>query len=200
MSLNYYSRIRFITNLLPLLQGASTLRRVVNVGGGGGEGPIDTSDFPAVNLSFSAIRGHLISLVTLGLEAIWKTAPTVTFIHNYPGSVPTPLLKSRMSEEQISKMEIMPVEESGDRHVFMATSAKFPEKNGGSGVSLEDCDVAIGTDGEVGSGMYSVGMDCESTFPEVRELLAGLRGKGVVEEVRSHTIAEFERITKPLYT
>ncbi len=92
----------------------------------------------------------------------------------------------------------MPVEESGERHLYLASSARFPAAEGGcDGLQLGASDeVAVGTTGDVVSGMYSVGSDCESASAAVRELLAGLREKGMVEEVWRHTEGEFRRITE----
>jgi len=44
-SLILHARNRFIVNLLPLLQQAHGLRRVITVAAGGKEGPIDANDF-----------------------------------------------------------------------------------------------------------------------------------------------------------
>lgn len=92
---------------------------------------------------------------------------------------------------------LVPLDESGERHLYLATSARFPAVKGRcDGVRLGDeVDVALGTTGEIGSGMYSVGSDCESASPAVRELLAELREKGMVEEVWRHTEGEYKRIT-----
>lgn len=50
-AVGYYGRTRFIVNLLPLLQRARHLRRVVTVLASGHEGQIDATDFQARNLS-----------------------------------------------------------------------------------------------------------------------------------------------------
>jgi hypothetical protein len=195
--LNYYTRILFITSLLPLIRSAPNLRRIISVGGGTQEGPIDETDFAALHIPLSALRGHLSTLVTLGLEAVSRTAPEVSFVHDYPGTVKTPLL-SYMSEEQMSGLTFVPLEECGERHLFLATSGRFPAKEGacdGVRVAQED-KVAVGTSGVRGSGMYSVGPDCESASVEVRELLASLREKGVGDEVWQHTEGELSRVTE----
>jgi hypothetical protein len=206
-ALTYYSRLRFITNLLPLLQHASSLRRVVCVGGGGHEGPLDPTDFPALRVPRLKLRGHLVTLISLGLEAVARTAPDISFVHDYPGTVNTTLL-SRMSGVAGALMRAyvcllgpwvcVPVEESGERHLYLATSARFPQLTGGSAaVRLGDeIGVALGTTGEIGSGVYSVGWDCESASCAVLELLAGLMEKGMVDEVWRHTEGEFKRITE----
>lgn len=105
---------------------------------------------------------------------------------------------ARVVDYLVGRWVCVPIEESGERHLYLATSANFAPLRGESvGVRLEDeVGVAVGTTGEIGSGVYSVGWDCDSASPAVREMLAGLRGKGMVEEVWRHTEGEFERITQ----
>ncbi|KAI0490026.1 NAD(P)-binding protein [Xylaria cf. heliscus] len=195
-ALNYYARIRFIDNLLPLIRSAPGFRRVVSVGGGGYESEVDTTDIPALRVPLDKIRGHLTSVVTLGLEAIAPTAPEVSFVHDYPGSVRTKLL-SYLPEEVMKTLTFIPIDESGERQLFNATSARFPPANGAdNGVALgEGVGIATGTSGVAGSGLYSVGSDCEDVSPTVTELLAGMRERGLVQEVRQHTEDEFRRVT-----
>ncbi|KAI0421198.1 NAD(P)-binding protein [Xylaria grammica] len=195
-ALNYYARIRFITNLLPLIRQAPSLRRVVTVGGGGHEDELDRTDFPAFNIPAEKLRGHLTSLVTLGIEAVAQNAPEVGFVHDYPGTVRTKLLDN-MPEERLKTLKFVPIDESGQRHLFLATSAKFPPANGvaAGGVPLGDgVEVAVGTSGEVGSGVYSIGADCEGVSPGVLKLLHDLRERGLVQEVSRHTEDEFRQI------
>ena len=101
-----------------------------------------------------------------------------------------------MSEDMLRTYVLVPLDESGERHLYLATSARFPAVKGRcDGVRLGDgVDVALGTTGEMGSGVYWLGSDCESASPAVRELLAELREKGMVEEVWRHTEGEFKRI------
>lgn len=197
-ALNYYSRLRFITNLLPLIQSpaSAAFRRIVTVGGGGKEGPIDAADFPALRVPLPKLRPHLTTLITLGLESVAKIAPEVSFIHDYPGSVITGLYRN-MESPPFDASSSVSIEESGERHLYLATSAKFPPKEGErTAVRLGDgVEVALGTTGEMGTGVYSVGEDCESASKEVVELLAGLREQGMVEEVWRHTEGVFKRVS-----
>ncbi|KAI1748264.1 NAD(P)-binding protein [Xylaria castorea] len=198
-ALNYYARIRFITNLLHLVQRASALRRVVTVGGGGHESGLDTSDFQALRVSSTPekLRGPLTSLVTLGLEAVAQAAPDVSFIHDFPGSVRTKIVEA-LPEEVLRTLKWMPIDESGQRHLYLATSARYPPANGvdAAGVPLGDgIEVVVGTTGTAGSGVYSLGVDCEAASPAVLEILRSMRERGLVHEVRLHTKGEFRRIT-----
>jgi predicted deacylase len=92
----------------------------------------------------------------------------------------------------------MPIEECGERHLYLATSARYPPREGDNiAVRLNTgVQVATGTTGEIGTGVYSVEETCESASGEVVDLLAVLREKGMVEKVWRHTEQEFQRITE----
>jgi hypothetical protein len=203
----FYSRFRFIANLLPLLQRGVALRRVVTVAGGGLEGPLDSSDFPARRVPLTAIRGHLCTLISLGLESVAKIAPEVSFVHDFPGAVNTSLFDRmegivgvvmRAYIYLLGRWICVLIKECGERHLYFATSARFLQVRAGSaGVPLGDgADVACGTTGRVGSGVYSVEWDGASASSTVQKLLAGYRDKGMVEEIWQHTESEFKRITE----
>lgn len=218
-SLFHYSRTRFILNLLPLIQRSLSLRRVVSVFAGCKEGPIDLSDPQGRSMSLLAkkgkigilgARGHAASLVTLGLIALERRAPDVAFLHEFPGPV-----KSGIGREgngvMMGLMNVMfkvvgpfvniAYLECGERHLFCATSARWPagkmenaEKIGM--VSLEGgVGVARGVTGEIGSGVYSVEWDGESAGPKIEELMAQVEKEGGVGKVWEDLEAEFKRIT-----
>ena len=98
-------------------------------------GPISVNDFPARKVSALSARGHASSLVTLSLEALAKKAPDVTFIHNFPGPVKSNFLRSGQGAaisvmngifKVISPlMSFYSLEECGERHLFLATSARY---------------------------------------------------------------------------
>ena len=134
-SLLTYSRNRFIVNLLPLLQQATSLRRVITAATAGKEGPVSVDDFLARKVSALSARGHAASLITLSLEALAKKAPDVTFIHNFPGPVKTNFLRGGQGAaiavmngvfKLVSPfMSFYSIEECGERHLFLATSARY---------------------------------------------------------------------------
>ena len=203
-----YSRTRFIVNLLPLLQRATSLRRVVSVLAACKEGPVDTDDFQGWKVPMLSQRGHAGSLVTLSLEALAKKAPDVSFIHDFPGPVKTNIYRGGEGAaiwvlnavfKLLGPMINISNQESGERHLFLATSARYPARTGGdatSGVPLAGgVAVARGTDGTSGSGVYSIDWDGESAGPKVEELLAKFRQEGLVEKVWNNTEEEFKRIT-----
>lgn len=135
-------------------------------------------------------------LITLGLEALAQTAPDVSFVHDYPGTVKTPFLK-HIPVEMLRNQVFVPLDESGERHLYLITSVRFAAAKGGcDGVRLGgEVVVARGTTGMLGSGVYSVGSDCESASSATLELIAEEREKGMVEKVWQHTEEEYKRIT-----
>jgi len=235
----YYARLRFIVNLLPQLQRATGLRRVVSVLAGTKEGPVQTDDMQVRRMSVLRARGHAASLTTLALEeAAQRSAATistsgagpVSFVHAYPGFVRTPLGRKDVSGATatalvavnavlgiLGPLIYIPIEESGERHVFLATSARFRAATGGgsSGDGTKEADgetispslpadgvplpagvaVARGTDGKPGSGAYSVDKDGESAPPKVEQFLERLRKDGTAEKVWADLEEQFVRIT-----
>ncbi|KAF2123032.1 hypothetical protein BDV96DRAFT_639582 [Lophiotrema nucula] len=213
LTTTYYTRIRVAQNLLPLLQTAgatSPLARVVDIAGGTKEGPVDTSDLPALKIPFSQIRGHLCSMHSLALEALAEQAPTVSFIQDFPGSVPSQLyddipgwlgyvirLRFWVIKTLFGRWTCVPTEESGERHVYLGTSARYPPKEGdaiGVPISKNSREPLKGVDGGFNSGQYSVDWDCEGPGERVINVLDELKKKGVKELVWEHTNGEFERI------
>lgn len=196
-------------NLLPLLERATDLRRVVTVLGGGKEGPIVADQLGGVGLSMMSARAHISSMVTIALEEIAKKSRGVSFIHDFPGAVKTAILDdlkgifpmiARSVFKILAPFICIPIEESGERHLFLATSAKYsaPSTNSsnGSGVPLDKDDaLATGTNGTLESGVYSIGSDGESSGPKIEKLLAEIRNSGLAEKVWQHTESEFTRIT-----
>ncbi|TVY55854.1 Oxidoreductase andH [Lachnellula cervina] len=204
-SLHFYSRNRFIVNLLPLIQQARSLRRVISVFAGTYEGPIYENDFMGRGVPMRKARGHMVSMITLFLGGVAKKAPDVTFIQAYPGAVEGGLLRDpegvlmhvmKVVWKVVGPFITIPNLECGERHAFLATSSKYPASEGrDSGVSLEDgITVAQGTDGEIGSGVYSVDQFGESG-PKVTAILSKFREEGMVERLWNHTEEEFKRIT-----
>ncbi|ORX90100.1 hypothetical protein K493DRAFT_231584 [Basidiobolus meristosporus CBS 931.73] len=198
-SLVLYSRTRFIVNLLPLLKAATSLRRVISVYAGTKEGAIIDTDFQCRNVSLTKIRGHTSSLITLSLEQIAKTAPDVSFIHVFPGSVRSGITRgsglllmiARAVFTVIGRFVYMSEEDCGERQVFFSTSARYPAKNeADTGIEL-----AEGTNGEMGSGVYSVDENGEPASNAVVKMLAKLRENGTDLKLWNHINEEFVRIT-----
>jgi hypothetical protein len=138
--------------------------------------------------------------LTLSLEALARQAPEVSFIHNFPGSVDTDLIRRddglmmqfvkqffRLGTTVMGKW--VPKEECGERHAWLCLSARFPAKG------EKSAEAAVGTDGTKGSGVYSVDWDGESASTEVIKLLGEYRDEGTVDKVWKHFEDEFVRVT-----
>ncbi|TVY81324.1 Oxidoreductase lepF [Lachnellula suecica] len=90
-ALSYYSRIRLLSNLLPLLR-QSTRPRVLSLLNGGKEQAIRTEDLGlenAQNFSSRAAINHTTTMMTLALEYLSENDKTITFMHVFPGLVAT---------------------------------------------------------------------------------------------------------------
>lgn len=166
------------------------------------------NDIQGWKVPLLAGRGHASSLVTLSLEALAKKAPEVSFIHNFPGTVKSGISRGTTGVVMmvfkaiftvIGPLVYMPNKECGERHLFLATNARYP-----AGASADETKgvplvggmpVARGTDAKAGSGVYSICADGESADHKVEELLATFRKEGMVERVWEHTEGEFKRIT-----
>ncbi|KAI1349557.1 putative short-chain dehydrogenases/reductase [Xylaria sp. FL0043] len=182
-ALGTHSRLRFITNLFPLLQRAPSLRRVVSIA----------------------------AIGTLTLEeARRRYAPDVAFVHTVPGVVESGIMRDlkptlRLSiiigiSRLLAPFINVPPAESGERHVFAATSAAFApgqDAAGHVGVPLDGLPVEIcrGTDGKAGSGVYSLSPKDDPAAPKVEELLRRYREDGTAEKVWDHIAADLKRIT-----
>ncbi|KAI1423752.1 putative short-chain dehydrogenases/reductase [Xylaria sp. FL1777] len=207
-ALGIHSRLRFILNLLPLLQRADSLRRVVSVGAATCEGAIDLDNIQGRGFPLRKWRDQMAAVGTLLLEEAQRRAPEVAFVHTVPGVVESGIMRdvqvtlglsiiigiSRLLAPFIN----VPPAESGERHVFAATSAAFaPGKCKGAGVALEGMplETCRGTDGRIGSGVYSLSPKDDPASAKVEELLRQFRGDGTAQRVWDSIAADFERIT-----
>ncbi|KAL2822891.1 hypothetical protein BJX63DRAFT_426727 [Aspergillus granulosus] len=201
-ALRYYSRMRFIQNLLPLLEYTSTTSpsepsRVISIYGGGFEFPINTSDLDLKH-SFSVLNAykHSITMTTLAMEHLAKSHPNVSFIHAYPGLVGTNIYSNSFPAPVAAfyNYAIWPlmwpfsvgVEECGERHLFHLSSARYRAKASAGGVELGQGDeVAKGVDGEVGSGAYL--LNWQGEVRGSAKILEQYGNDGTAELVWKHT-------------
>jgi hypothetical protein len=172
------------------------------VGGGTKEGTIYPDDIQALHVPMYRIRGHLCMANTLALEAIARDEPSVGFITDFPGTV-----KSQLFERLggvlgmlfplvlwlFGRWLCVPVEESGERHLWQCTSPVFVSKEDGKKGGVKE--VAMGTEGP-GSGVYSIDWDGETAGAKTIELVNNYRKEGMVERVWKHVQGEFERIAE----
>ncbi|PGH34430.1 hypothetical protein GX50_02798 [[Emmonsia] crescens] len=148
-ALRYYSRMRFIQNLLPLLS-TTTPARVISIFGGGFESSINGSDLDLKhNFSILNCAKHAITMTSLSMEHLAITTACqeqqnnsgpVSFMHIYPGlvrsniytnSFPAPI--AAFYNYVLWPTMMLPfsvdAQESGERHLFHLTSASYPGGN-----------------------------------------------------------------------
>jgi hypothetical protein len=104
-ALQYYTRMRFTMNLLPLLR-KSPRPRVINVMNGGNEKPILTTDLGLQdpdNYSWTAAVNHTSTLTSLSFAYLASNNENknISFMHAFPGLVRTEIF-SRVKAPQSS--------------------------------------------------------------------------------------------------
>lgn len=200
--------MRFIQRLLPLLSTSSPAR-VISVLGGGFEGPITKDDLDLKrNYSVLNCALHSVTMNSLSMEHLASTSGSNTsFIHTFPGIVGTNIYTNSFPTPiaALYNYGVWPfmapfsvdVEESGERNLFHATSARFPGHDGSEnqGVKLgEGNEVATGSDGSAGSGVYLTNWKGETN--EAGKTMQGYREEGMPAKVWKHTEEVLEKASQ----
>ena len=207
MSLLYYSRIRFITNLLPNLLSSKLPfgARIISVYAGGMEtqGSLFPDDLAlSRHYSFANCRTHVIAMKTMFFEDLAANNPgKLSCSHIYPGLVvhkgfddpnfPWWFKIAWKGAKPFAKFLPMytKAEEIGQRVLYPATD-RYPART--SKRYLSGC--AGATDGGEGGGAYSVTYTNEDN--DVGKFYQDLRPQGFKESVLQHTEEVFEVIAK----
>jgi NAD(P)-dependent dehydrogenase (short-subunit alcohol dehydrogenase family) len=201
-ALHYYSRMRFISQLQPLLNTAASsksLSRVVAV--------LDpqpglrlTPDWTDLSLkkgfSLKNCMTHASVMTNLGFSRLAAKNPGTSYVHAFPAVVETgvgrdafgayePLIKPIIWLIKLA-MQVKP-QESGERHLFAATSPTFSPKDSG-----EVKDVAMGGNGERGSGSYLLNWD--NNVLADQKAAKKMRAEGGEEKVWEHTEDVFKKV------
>ncbi|KAJ8610653.1 hypothetical protein MRB53_038432 [Persea americana] len=143
MMLSYYSRMRLIYNLLPLLR-LSANPKVLSVLYAGGEGLMNDNDLGLEsNWHWRALTKHANTMMSISLRQLSATEEKVTFIHAFPGVVATDKTGKFAPLPGASTLWIImlaiirwlftvlpilfgiPVGECGERQAYHLTSDKF---------------------------------------------------------------------------
>ncbi|KAJ5143517.1 uncharacterized protein N7515_002304 [Penicillium bovifimosum] len=206
LSLHYYSRMRFLYNLLPQLTKAANaedaapgkqrnLSTVLSVLDARGNSSLILNDLSLKdNYTLRNCANHAITMTSLSMEELAAAYPSTSFVHAYPGIVKTSLVRDRgfLMKTAMNAMMVLltpftvPLEECGQRHLYAATNPSFSPRG------LDGGDAAIGSDGVRGSGAYLVGSD-SATLPD-QKVLQGYREDGTRGVVWKHTLDIFKSI------
>lgn len=182
--LRYYSRMRFIYNLLPTLEAAKS-PRVVSVLAGGKEADIEEDNLDLQKeFSFSSSNAYPTSMTSLAFETLASEHPSISFLHVFPGLVATPLMKNSMGSiigtivGFLTWPMSISMSESGEWQTWLSTSADFPAKDDSTDASA--------------AGYYLLDYNGKDATNEA--LMEQLRAKGLPDIVWKHTLATFDRI------
>lgn len=172
MSLLYYSRIRFIQNLTPLLRACPGTAHVISIFAGSMEDKFKPGQLPIgepepASYGITAVRMHTCFMKTFLFESLAEQhAGKISFVHIYPGLVDGPTFYNNenplwfrilwtMMKPLVSWYMTSP-EVCGQVMVSLATS-RYPAKgtvDPGEGAGGK---VAFSSQRELGGGAYSVG-------------------------------------------
>lgn len=149
----------------------------------------------------------------------------VSFVHTLPGMVQSNIMRDMepsfrlsltvMLSKLLSPFVATSPEECAERQLFAATSRRFAcrspisssftsdERNGDiSDAKAEEAEDEVqqesparGTDGVIGSGVYSVNSQSETASVRVEELLRGLREDGTAGKVWDYVRGDYLRVT-----
>ncbi|ETN46723.1 uncharacterized protein HMPREF1541_00912 [Cyphellophora europaea CBS 101466] len=206
IAIRYYSRMRFLVSLAPLLR-KSPSPRVVSVLAAGMEGKLFPDDL-LLEKNFSAMNAAAAAttMTTLFLEEFSKQEGNDRLVccHLYPGWVGDTGMRVGNGFSAwlrvVLEWVVAPMmrwvgytsEEAGERVVFAATNGRFRRLK--EGVSGEGTMVQKGVDGRIGGGVYLV--QDNSSAKTQNEALRQAREDGMAKRVFDHTMAQFDEINK----
>ncbi|RAK83482.1 hypothetical protein BO79DRAFT_260146 [Aspergillus costaricaensis CBS 115574] len=205
MSLMYYSRMRAITKLLPLLLKSTLPATVVSVFAAGYEQklfPDDLSLRDLNNYNYSTARSHMIYMHVCFMETLAEqNRGELSLIHIFPGLVLGPgfekhdlpawfkVLWRYIFVPFFAPFLTVPPSESGDRMLSLASS-RYPPRGATSSQNKEE--TTVGTDGELGSGAYSLGKNGDTNYNA--KSYEKINKDELRQRVWNHTMSAFETI------
>ena len=134
---------------------------------------------------------------TLSMEHFAKSAPTVAFLHAFPGWVKTGIAREmpgflgifmRVAIGTFASLFLnIPPQRASAYSLYLATSARYPPKDtscGNAGIACgDDAEIAVGIDGKIGSGMYTVNQNGDDCGTATYAALEPMRADGTAERV-----------------
>lgn len=136
---------------------------------------------------------HSATMDSFAAEELAAANPRTSFIHSDPGLVRTnisrgfgPVLKVVADAFLFAKSWVVPLQESGERHFYGATSNNYPP------ISISEESAVIGSNGAKGSGAYMLSWDgapCGKV-----EIMEKYRSQDAGKQIWKHTLDMFERV------
>ena len=206
MSLMYYSRMRIVTKLLPLLLKSQLPATIVSVYAASMEGKLYPDDLSLRDLkrySYDHARSHMCYMHSLFFETLAAKHPgKLALIHIFPGLVPGPgfqnpelplwfrFLLNSVVLPLFGRWILVQPDQCGERMLSLASARYGPGAvNVGKGSGGE---AITGTDGKPGSGVYSLTWDGESKYHA--KMYANINKDEMRKKVWDHTMRAFEVI------
>lgn len=136
---------------------------------------------------------HATTMTSFAFEGAAKANPRTSFVHAYPGGVKTGFFKEAGAMVRLGGKLLMTlaspwtvdITESGERHLYAATSGVYPAREKDGGVEIGGESIKKGSDGEVGNGAYLIGSDGERSAND--KALKVLRARGAGKTIWQHT-------------
>lgn len=207
--------MRFTSNLLPLLQNASTsspssFSRAVSVLAAGTEKKINVNDLELKD-TFTTARcaDHSVVMNDFMAEEFAKRQPGTTFMHGFPFVVDTGIARELPLWARIGARAFMTffspfavsLEETAQRQLFHATSGIYPpaspalKSSAAGGVSPKTGEsISEGADEKTGSGAYLTHWNGDAI--KQKTFLRDYRAQGYGKIIYDHTMEVFERVQK----
>ncbi|KAK9365293.1 hypothetical protein V1509DRAFT_633511 [Lipomyces kononenkoae] len=213
LCLLYYSRMRFVHQLLPLLSASPISGRVVSVFGPGRDTKLildDLSLSKPQNFNFTTLGSHTAYMTTFFFEKMAaNNLGKLSMSHYFPRLVITPAFKGRGVPGwfkvifrvlgPLFRLISVSAKESGERVVFH-TSPRFPARSS-KGVAKsspqENVSIASSSDGILGGGAYRTNWNGDVT--PLTKQYEHINKDEVREMVWEHTMKVFEDITAAGY-
>lgn len=199
----YYSRMAFVTSLLPLLLESSLPATVVSVYAAGMEAKLYAQDLSLRQLShysYSQTRSHIVYMHTCFFEELAERhCEKLRLIHIFPGLV---VHKGMYSKDnpwwlRLAFTKILPffgmdmnLQEVGERMISLASPRHYPARSKRQAAISPEA--VKGTDGKTGSGAYALNETGEDAYPTKR--YAKVDKVDLRETVWNHTTMALEQI------
>jgi NAD(P)-dependent dehydrogenase (short-subunit alcohol dehydrogenase family) len=192
MVTGYFSRLRSIQQLIPLLNAAPA-PRILSILAAGREAPLKEDDFALQapgNWSTWQSAIHGTTMGTLSMERFARQNPGLSIVHWYPGPVDTAALARAKASGMVnpSADETLSKDESGARGLFYATSDRYAVKPG-----LVPALGGVEAAKKSGGGIFQ--LDPLGEYTDSEAVLSELRGRGVDETIWKFTEGIFAKAT-----
>ena len=203
MSLLFYSRIRFTTQLMPLLLESPLPAHVISVYAPQRDRELNLEDISLrseKNYGFGPMGSHVAYMTTFYMEYLAAKYPgKLSLAHYFPGLVATEAFWSDglprwfkfawMLFAPFRRFIVVPEAECGERVLFLA-SKRFPARGTTHGTKSDDgLEIAESSDGVVGGGAYRV--DWNDEISPIKANYKKLREDGWAEKFQAHTQQAF---------